>query len=389
MRRVAVVGVGSTEIRSTTPDVSFKEMMFEAATKAYEDAGVDPRRDVDSFIAASEDYWEGYSIFDEFIPDQIGGVLKSVCTVTDGLFALLTGYMQICSGLFDIVAVEAHSKASDILTFEGIVAFALDPIYHRPLGGHPFYISGLEMTRYLAETDTSLEECAMVVSKNKRNALDNPYAAFGADISVEDVLDSKIMFYPLKDLEISPLADASIVMVLASEEVAKQLTDLPIWIRGVGWCSDTIQLESREWGRAVYAEKSARMAYRMAKITEPQEEIDFAEIDDKFSYKELQHMEALGLCERGAAGMLVREGVTKRDGSLPINPSGGSLGCGNLLEADGLKKAMEVVLQLRGDAGKRQIMDVETGIAQIWRGIPTASGAVAVFDNEIRREDYD
>lgn len=389
MRRVAVVGAGSTEIRSTTPDVSFKEMMFEAATKAYEDAGIDPRRDVDSFVAASEDYWEGYSIFDEFIPDQIGGLLKPVCTVTDGLFALITAYMQIRTGLVDIAVVEAHSKASDILTFEGIVAFALDPIYHRPLGGHPFYIAGLEMTRYLAETDTSLEECAMVVSKNKRNALDNPYAAFGASISSDDVLDSKPMFYPLKSLEISPLADASVVMVLASEDVAKRLTDLPIWIKGVGWCSDTIQLESREWGRAIYAEKAARMAYKMAKIVEPPEEIDIAEIDDKFSYKELQHLEALGLCERGAAGILIREGVTHRDGSLPVNPSGGSLGCGNLLEGDGLKKAMEVVLQLRGEAGKNQILDVEKGLAQIWRGIPTATGAVVIFDNEIRRENYD
>jgi len=383
LRKVAIIGVGSTEIRSTTPDVSYKEMMFEAATKAYEDAGIDPRKDVDSFITSAEDYWEGYSIFDEFVPDQLGAVLKPVFTVSaDGLFGIINAYMQIRTGLIDIAVVEAHSKASDMLTFEGIVAFALDPIYNRPLGGHPFYIAGLEMMRYLCETDTTLEECAMVVVKNKKNALDNPYAAFGAKITVEDVLNSEPMFHPLKRLEISPLADGAIVMVLAAEEVAKRLTDTPIWVKGVGWCSDTPQLESRDWGRAIYAEISAKMAYKMAKITQPQKEIDLVEIDDKFSYKELQHMEALGLCERGEAGILLREGTTQRDGDLPVNPSGGSLGCGNLLEADGLKKAMELVLQLRGEAGKRQVPDAKTGVAQVWRGIPTATGAVVILSRE-------
>ena len=112
MRDAAIVGVGCTGFRSITPDLSYKEIMFEAATRAYEDAGVDPRRDIDCFITCAEDYWEGYSIFDEFVPDQLGAVLRSVCTVGgDGLLALINGAMQIETGLFNMVAVEAHSKA--------------------------------------------------------------------------------------------------------------------------------------------------------------------------------------------------------------------------------------------------------------------------------------
>jgi acetyl-CoA C-acetyltransferase len=354
--------------------------MFEAATKAYEDAGVDPRRDIDGFVCCSEDYWEGYSIFDEFVPDQVGAALKHLCTVSaDGIYGLITAYMQIRAGAFDIAAVEAHSKASDVLTFAGIVAFALDPVFNRPLGGHPHYIAGLEMRRYLYETQATKEQCAHVVVKNKKNALDNPLAAYGANITVEDVLESEPLFCPLGRLDASPLADGCVVMVLASDSMARKLTDTPIWIKGVGWNSDTPWLETRNWGRAIHTELAAEMAYKMAGIRNPRKGIDLFEIDDQFSYKELQHLEALRVCRRGEAGKLTEEGVTQRDGDLPVNPSGGLLGVGYALEASGLQKALEVVLQLRGEARKRQVSDAKTGLAQIWRGVPTASGAVIVL----------
>jgi acetyl-CoA C-acetyltransferase len=125
------------------------------------------------------------------------------------------------------------------------------------------------------------------------------------------------------------------------------------------------------------------MAYKMAGIRTPLDEIDFAEIDDMFSYKELQNLEALRFCGPGEAGRLTEEGITHRDGGLPINTSGGLLGAGYSLEASGLQKLLEVVLQLRGDAGRRQIPDAETGLAHVWRGIPTTSGAVTILSNSI------
>ncbi len=382
MRDAAIVGIGCTGFKSITPDLSYKEIMFEAATRAYTDADVNPRRDIDCFITCAEDYWEGFSIFDEFVPDQLGAVLKHLFTVTaDGLHGIATAYMLIKTGQFDTIAVEAHSKASDILTYADIVAFALDPIYNRPLGGHPYYIAGLEMNRYLHETGNTKEQCAQVVAKNKKNALANPYAAHAANLTIDDVLESEPLFYPLNRLDISPLADGCIVTVLASDRVAEKLTDTPIWIRGIGWNSDTPRLETRPWARAIYTELAADMAYKTAGIKTPFDEIDFAEIDDIFSYKELQNLEALRLCGPGEAGRFTEEGITHRDGDLPINPSGGLLGMGYPLEASGLQKLLEVVLQLRGEAGRRQIPEAETGLAQAWRGIPTTSGAVAILSN--------
>ncbi|MCL6553917.1 MAG: 4Fe-4S dicluster domain-containing protein [Firmicutes bacterium] len=129
----------------------------------------------------------------------------------------------------------------------------------------------------------------------------------------------------------------------------------------------------------VYAERAAAMAYRMAGIAAPAEAIQFAEVDDTYAYKELQHLEALGLCEAGRAGPMTADGATQPGGRLPVNTSGGSLGGGHLLEAAGLARTLEVVLQLRGQAGARQLRQVTTGLAQSWRGVPTASGAVVVL----------
>ncbi len=381
-REVAIVGVGWSGYRSITPDLSYKEIMFEAAVKAYADAGIDPRNDVDGFVSTAEDMYEGTSIFDEYTPDQLGAMQRPMHTIAgDGLHGLAAAYMQITCGLMDIVAVEAHSKASNILTLPEITAFAMDPVFDRPLRAHPYFIAGLEMNRFMAESGAILEQCAYVAAKNKRNAMLNPLAAFPADIDVIEVMRSAPVAEPLTRLQIAPHADGAIVMVLADGQTARALCDAPVWIRGLGWANDTHTLSSRPWGRASYAELSAQMAYRTAGIRSPRMEIDFAEIDDSFAYKELQHLEALNLCDEGQAGAWTAAGGTELSGEFPVNPSGGCLGCGNLLDANGLARALEVVVQLRGQAGQRQLEDVQTGLAFSWRGVPTTSGAAVILSN--------
>jgi acetyl-CoA acetyltransferase len=186
-RKIAVVGIGYTNFRSVTPDLGWKEFMFEACQKAYMDAGLDPRTEIDSFITCAEDYWEGFSIFDEFVPDQIGATLKPCCTVCgDGIYGLGNAFMQIKTGQMNVVAVEAHSKISDMLTFGDVLLHAFDPIYERPVSGpverqhftgnpsyskespkpfigksvdqkriHPYFLAGLEMQYYLKQSGTT------------------------------------------------------------------------------------------------------------------------------------------------------------------------------------------------------------------------------------------
>ncbi len=380
--RVAIVGVGWAGFRPATPDVSYKELMYDAALRAYTDAGVNPRRDVESFVTVAEDFHEGVSIFDEYVPDQLGAALKSMHTICgDGLHGLATAYMLVRTGQFDIVAIEGHSKASNLLTHDEVTAYAQDPVLNRPLRFNTHFVAGMEMNRYLFETGTTREQCAAVVVKNRFNALGNPSAPYGANLALQDVLSGPMLSAPLGHRETAEHADGAIAMVLASEKAARHLTDLPIWIDGVGWCNDSPSLESRDWGGAGYISQAARMAYRQAGINNPLQVIDFAEVDDIYAYKELQSLEALDFFRPGEAGEMTAEGFTTPEGDLPVNISGGSLGCGHLLDATGLARALEVVTQLRGEAGARQLEDVEVGLVQSWRGVPTTSGAVAILSN--------
>ncbi len=378
--RVGIIGVGMTAFRPSTPEYSWKELMYEAASRAYADAGVNPRTDVESFITCAEDYYEGFGIFDEFVPDQIGGALRPTCTISgDGLQGLATAYMQIQTGLLDIAMVEAHSKASDIVSLEGILEQGIDPIWNRPLGAHPYAFAALEANAYLRKSRTPAKALAAVVAKNRRNGLLNPLAAYGAAVDEAQASSSPEDFSPLRSLDISEPADGAVVLVVASERGAKKFHADPVWIRGVGWASDSPTLESRQFGDAWYADLAAQMAYKLAKVRRPATEFDLAEVDDRFSYKELQHVEALGLVKPGEAGKHALRGDYALDGKLPVNASGGSLGCGNVFEATGLHRAAEVVLQLRGEAGRHQIDGAKVGVAQAWRFVPSTTGAVAVL----------
>jgi acetyl-CoA C-acetyltransferase len=380
--RVAIVGVGYTSLRSITPEASYRELTFEAAVKAYADAGIRPH-DVSTFVSITEDYIEGTAIADEYVPDQLGAVLKPVHTVTtDGITGLASLVMQLETEQLDIGVIEGHSKASNIVHPAHIEAFALDPIYARPLGFHPRYVAGLEMRAFLTDTGNTEEQAALVVAQNRRNALLNPLAAYPTDLSVSDVLSSRPEAEPLKHADIAAYADGAIVIVLARESMLSRLKGEPVFINGIGWSQHTPNIEERELHRAIYAEKAARMAYRMAGIASPTSQIDFAEVDDTFSYKELQHLEALGLARRGESGRLLEEGTFSPSGALPVNVSGGNLGCGYTYDMSGLRSVLEVVLQLRGAAGERQLPEVKVGLAQSWRGIPTATGGVAVLGRE-------
>jgi len=378
--RVGIIGMGIAGFRPATPELSWKELMFEAASRAYADAGVDPRADVGSFVTCAEDYYEGFGIFDEFVPDQLGAVLRPTCTVSgDGLQGLATAFMQIQTGLVDVAVVEAHSKASDIRTFDGILEHGLDPIWTRPLGGHAFVAAGLEADAYLRGTRTVRKALDAVVRKNRGNARFNPHAAYPANLEPSHLDAAEERFRPLRTLDISSLADGCVVVVIASEPAARRLKASPIWIRGIGWASDSPTLETRDLVGAAYARLAADQAYRMAKLRAPARDVDVAEVDDRFSYKELQHLEAIGLAKTGEAGRRAIRGDFAQDGRLPVNASGGSLGCGNVLEATGLHRAAEIVCQLRGEAGRRQVDGAKVGIAQSWRFVPTATGAVAVL----------
>jgi len=370
-QRVAVIGAGMTLFRRRLLETG-RELSYEASTMALEAAGME-RKDIESVVIGSApDAFDGVHMKGEYLLEGAGGIGMPTSRVYvgggTGVFSPIGGWWHVASGLFDTCMVVAEEKMSPLHPHPQYAFWSIfDHTLERPLGVTLLWIFALEMRRYMHVYGIKEEDIALVAVKNKLNALDHPCAQLGAKITVDDVMRSEKLVWPVKRYDVSPPSDGAVAMVLASEDVARKYTDDPVWIDGVGWNVDTQYWTNRDLCYPEYLERAARMAYKMAKIEDPRKDLDFAEVYDPFDYKELHHMEGLMLAEKGQASKLTKEGVTQRDGDFPINPSGGLLGVGNPIAAAGLMKVCEVFWQLRGEAGKRQVKkDVNRGLAQAW-----------------------
>lgn len=368
MEGVAIIGVGQTRYLRVNPN-SHDEMAFEVTNKALEDAGL-TIEDIDNSVTCTNDFWDGRTISCMTVTDATGSSRVPTTNVEgDGTYGVLMGLMRILSGHHNTTLVVAQSKGS--ISIPGLITNAIfDPLCERMLGLDAVSSAALQARSYMAKYGITEEQCAKVSVKNHKNAKNNPYAQLPLDITVEEVLRSRMLADPIKLLDASPVSDGACAVILARESVAKTKCEKPVWIRGVGHCSDTYHLGDRDLSDVGALASAAKRAYRMAGIKNPREEIHLAEIYDAFSYMELMWMEGLGFCERGGGGSLVDSGFSEMGGPLPVNPSGGVLSAHPVLVA-GLARIAEAVLQLRGEAGDRQVEGAKVALAH---GIEGACG---------------
>jgi acetyl-CoA C-acetyltransferase len=249
-----------------------------------------------------------------------------------------------------------------------------------PLGLDFLSSAALQAKRYMYKYGITAEQCAKVVVRNRSNAKNNPYAQEPMGITVEDVLSSKILASPIRHLDTKPISDGACAMILAREEKARKLTKKPVWILGVSNCYETHYLGDRELADCDALAKAAKKAYSMAGIRNPLRQIDVAEISGEYSYQELLWMEGLGFCGRGDGGRLIDSGVTRVGGKLPVNPSGGMLP-GNPNGVAGMTRVAEAVLQLRGEAGDRQVKGAKIALAHGVTGICGQHQCVMILGN--------
>ena len=371
MRKVAIVGAGITKFVRRAQETG-KELSWQASKMALDSCGL-TLDDVEAVtLGTAPDAFDGVHMKGEYLADGAGALRKPYMRHYvgggTGVFSPIHGWFHVASGMADIVLVVAEEKMSSCHPHpQGAFLTIFDHTTEQPLKPTLIWIFALEMNRYMNAYGISKADIARVSVKNKGNALDHPSAQIAEKITVEDVLNSETLCWPVNRLDISPASDGAAAVVLASERVARRLTDKPVWIDGVGFSIDTAYWATRDLSYPRYVETAARMAYDMAGIKEPSKEIHVAEPYDPFDYKELHHMEGLMLCPRGEAARLTAEGYTARDGNMPICPSGGALGVGNPIAATGLMKIIEIFLQLRGEAGKRQVPGrPRCGLAQAW-----------------------
>jgi acetyl-CoA C-acetyltransferase len=367
-RRVAIVGVSQTKYEEAKPALDVGELVWEVVGSVVQQTGLrwaDQVQDgfgIDAIVSCSEDLWEARTISDAPVHPEMGAFqLPEIKVAADGAQAVYHAVIEILSGHYDVILVVAHRKESQ--NARNIVEnCGLDPIYLRPLGLDYCTAAALQAKRYMNKYSITEEQCAKVVIKNRRNAKRNPYAQAPLDLTVEDVISSTLLAYPIKLLDTKPISDGSCAIILASEEKAKRITNKPVWVKGIGNCYDVHYLGDRELSDCDALVEAAKRAYSLAGINNPRSDIDVAEISEEYSYQELLWSEGLGFCNRGGGGWLIDEGVTYIDGELPVNPSGGVLS-GNPSGVAGMARVAEAALQIRGEAGARQINNVKTALA--------------------------
>ena len=380
MDKVAIVGVTQTKYETNKIDQTYMELTFEVVKKLHNQLGI-TNDDVGSVITGSNDFTDGRTIANMAVQDGVGSVRKSESRVSgDGAFAYVYAAMRVLSQEYDTVLVVSHSKCSEgdqCLINNSI----FDPFYQRHLGLDQISSAGLMANMYMSKYGITEEQAAKVVVKNRKNALNNPYAHIQKEISVNDVLKSPMLAYPLKELDLPPYSDGAVAMLLANEETAKKLTDTPVWLKGYANCTDAYYLGHRNMTDLIALELAAKEAYKMAGISDPIRDIDVAEVSENFSAHELMIYEALGFCGKGEGGKFIDSGQTQMGGKIPVNPSGGVLSS-NVAMANGLIRIAEVAEQLMGKAGKRQIPDAKTGLAYGMNGICSQGNCVLIFGGD-------
>ena len=371
MRRVAVVGAGMTKFMRRALETP-KELAWLASKAALDSAEMKSHQVGCVVVGTAPDAFDGVHMNGEYLADGCGGwrkpFIRPYVGGGTGVYAIIQAWYQIASGMFDTALVICEEKMSTCRPHpQGAFVTIFDNFTEQPLKPNLLWIFAMEQNRYMQTHGITNREIARVSVKNKRNAMDHPAAQLGAELTVDEVLSSEIMAWPVHRLMVSPTSDGAAAVLLASEEAAKRITAKPVWIQGVGWCLDTAYWTNRDLYYPEYVEKAARMAYGMAGIREPRQEINIAEPYDPFAYKELHHLEGLQLAPKGKAPQLLADGVFDRDGNMPVTPSGGLLGVGNPIAAAGTMKICELFWQLRGEAGARQVPGTpERGVAQAW-----------------------
>lgn len=366
MKKVAVVGIGHGKfgIRS---DASLRELVFEAVKACLEDAGLS-LKEVDSMVTgvAGDEFSFGIQPSAQ-VHDYIGFHPKPNFRVegacATGSVALRTGWMNIASGLADLVLVVGVEKMTELPTSTAteIMGRAGDAIWEYPFGTtFPGYYAMIA-NAHMAEFGTTEEQMAMVAVKNHYYGSLNPYAQMQKEITLDKAVTSFTVAYPLKLYDCSLITDGAAAVLLASEERVKTISKKPIWIAGLGLATDALRLGDRKSLTSLQATReAAKTAYKMAGIGPS--DIDVATVHDCFTIAEIVAYEDLGFCERGEGGKLIAAKETYVGGRIPVNVDGGLKSKGHPLGATGVSMAIEITKQLRGEAGPRQVKNPEIGL---------------------------
>ncbi len=412
-RRVYMVAGGLTKFAKAHPAMDFRLMTKVALDHAMAEVpnltmdGIDGSR-----ISYFSDHFTRQLKAASMVQDYLGlnprGSVRIEWGGATGGENVQAAYEAVASGRMDTCLAIGFETMSRVATWKGneFIALASDTNFDFPLGGFYSGYYALMVQRHIYEyirrkkfahitdereaqrlsVEYGTREMAMVSVKNHKNALYNPYAQYPKDLSVQQVLDSEMVSYPLTREQICTMSDGAACVILASEERAKELTDSPVLVKGVGCGTDTMRLADRPFGKVllmphekesdyadltypgVHSFRAGRAAgleaFRHAGIENPNKDLSFVELHDAYASSEIQTYEDLGLCKYGEGYDFVERGdaalrgldygfPTPKAGAIPVNPSGGLIACGHPVGATGIMQAVFALWQLQGKIGEK------------------------------------
>ena len=368
MRDVAVIGVGMQKWGELW-EKSLRDIFVESALLALADANVDKLDNM--FIGCmSCGLFVGQEHIGAVMADYLGqrhlaaGRVESACA--SGGLALRCAFAEVASGMSDVVLAGGVEKMTDV-SGDGAtyaLATAADQEYEVFNGATFPGLYALMARAHMEKYGTTRDQLAQVAVKNHKNGAKNPNAQYPFEITVEQVKSSVMIADPLRILDCSPITDGAAAVIVCPVEMARKFTDKPIVkITGSGQATDCIALHSRKDITTIESTtEAAKKAYAMA--GKKPENIDFAEVHDCFTIAEIIVTESLGFFEPGKGGPGIEAGETVIGGRIPVNPSGGLKSKGHPVGATGIAQIYEVVKQLRGESGERQVRDARVGMAQ-------------------------
>jgi acetyl-CoA C-acetyltransferase len=379
MRKVAIIGCGMTKFGEHW-DLSFRDLVVQAGVKAVQDAKVGGEWIDAGYVGTmASGSFIGQEHIGALIADHMGlnpvPITRVEGACASGSLALRQGFLDVASGMHDIVVVGGVEKMTEVggNQVSDVLGGAGDQEWELFLGATFPGIYALMAKRHMHEYGTTEDMLASVAVKNHKHGANNKYAQFQKEITMETVLKSKVVADPLKMFDCSPVTDGAAAVVLAPLELAENFTDKPIEILTSSQASDTIALHSRESLSELRATKIAvQKAFKRTELTP--KDIDLVEVHDCFTIAEIMATEDLGFFEKGKGGQAALDGKTALGGEIPVNTSGGLKACGHPVGATGIKQAVEVTWQLRGEAEGRQVKDAQIGMTHNVGG----SGATAV-----------
>jgi acetyl-CoA C-acetyltransferase len=381
-KKVCILGAGSTKYGKLNENII--EIALNASKDAIDSAGITPK-DIQAgyisnvFGASDKQVHMAPVVMSNLgIPYVPGLTIESACGSGSVMFR--EAYANIAAGFYDCVLALGVEKITHVGTIQSTTLFSYcsDFFYE---GGNGASFPGLFASiarSYMSTYKTNEEDLAYVAVKNHENGMLNPKAHVRKRISIDDVLRSPVVASPLKLYDCCPFSDGASAVILCSEEFAKtKNSNSYIEVIGSGRGASPAAVQSREDITTIPSTTAAaKEAYKMAGITP--KDIDFAEVHDCFTIAEIIDIEDLGFFQKGTAAQAIRGGATRRNGEIPINPSGGLKSKGHPIGATGVGQIVEVFEQFTGSAGERTIKDAEIALTHNF-GATGASAAVHIF----------